>query len=310
MPWKIEEVYTAEKIWYNLRMKTKRKHRNGIKPLYIVIALAVLLLAIYAVAHKRHCESEIVNDPHYGMVEVFNGEGYVWVVPEEDVPKNTLVKEDFVADPEGEPSYVGGEYRTSRGIDVSAYQGDIDWQAVYDDGVRFAIIRAGGRYYGSGELYSDDKFIENVERAQAAGLQTGVYFFSQAISAEEAREEARYVLELIGSRQLQLPVFFDWEQVEDTNVRTEGLSGETLTDCAVAFCEEIKSAGYDAGVYVYNATGYYGYDLSRLTDYMFWCASVGNYPYFYYAHTVWQYSFSGSVAGIGGECDMNMMFIK
>ena len=276
----------------------------------MIIALAVLLLAVYAVVQHLSRRAEIGNDPHYGMVEVFNGESYVWIVPEEDVPKNTIEKDDFATDPEGNLTYVGGEYKASRGVDVSQFQGDIDWQAVYDSGVRFALLRVGGRYYGSGELYSDDKFLENLEGARSAGLQVGAYFFSQAISTGEAREEARYALELIGDRELDLPVFFDWERVADTDARTHELDNETLTECAVSFCGEIKSAGFEPGVYVYNDTGYYGYDLSRLQDYMLWCAGVGSYPYFYYAHTVWQYSFRGAVPGINGECDLNMMFIK
>ena len=291
-------------------MKTKRRPKKGISPLYIIIAIAALLLTVYAVVQHFNRRAEIENDPHYGMVEVFNGESYVWVVPEEDVPKNTLKKDDFATDPDGNITYVGGEYKASRGVDVSEYQGDIDWQAVYDSGVRFALLRAGGRYYGSGELYSDDKFLENLEGARSAGLQVGAYFFSQAISAAEAREEARYVLQLIGERELDLPVFFDWERVEDANARTNALDNETLTECAVTFCEEIKTAGFEPGVYVYNGTGYYGYDLSCLQDYMLWCASVGSYPYFYYAHTVWQYSFRGAVPGINVECDLNMMFTK
>ena len=291
-------------------MKTKRRPKKGISPLYIIIAIAALLLTVYAVVQHFNRRAEIENDPHYGMVEVFNGESYVWVVPEEDVPKNTLKKNDFATDPDGNITYVGGEYKASRGVDVSEYQGDIDWQAVYDSGVRFALLRAGGRYYGSGELYSDDKFLENLEGARSAGLQVGAYFFSQAISAAEAREEARYVLQLIGERELDLPVFFDWERVEDANARTNALDNETLTECAVTFCEEIKTAGFEPGVYVYNGTGYYGYDLSCLQDYMLWCASVGSYPYFYYAHTVWQYSFRGAVPGINVECDLNMMFTK
>ena len=105
-------------------------------------------------------------------------------------------------------------------------------------------------------------------------------------------------------------MFFDWERVVDSDARTHTLDNETLTECAVAFCEEMKAAGFGPGVYVYNDTGYHGYDLSRLQDYMLWCAGVGSYPYFYYAHTVWQYSFRGSVPGINGDCDLNMMFEK
>ena len=159
-------------------------------------------------------------------------------------------------------------------------------------------------------MYTDDNFAANLEGAKKAGLKVGVYFFSQAISTEEAREEARYTLELIGDTQLDLPVFCDWERVADTEARTNGLDGATMTDCAAAFCKTIELAGYAAGVYVYPDTGYYGYELARLTDYTFWCTSLGNHPFFYYAHTLWQYSFDGKVPGIDHKCDMNMMFYK
>ncbi len=289
--------------------KTKRKNesRTGIRPVFAVLLIAAALLAVYALVQSRRT-AETEADPHYGMVEVFNGDDYVWIVPQDGVPLNDMEKDDFVTDPEGNLSYTGGEYRASRGVDVSSYQGDIDWQQVYDSGVRFAIIRAGGMYYGSGELYSDDYFIKNIDEAKAAGLRVGAYFFSQAITAAEAEAEARFVLELLDGRALDLPLFFDWERISGDTARTDGLDNETLTACALAFCRTVEAADYEAGVYIYNDTGYYGYDLAQLGDYTFWCAGVGSYPYFYYAHKIWQYSFRGSVPGINADCDLNMMF--
>lgn len=274
--------------------------------LLIIVALA---LAVYAVVQFSQ-QRKIMNDPHYGMVQVYNGEDYVWIVPQEGVEKNALAKDDFVTDADGNLTYVGSEYTASRGVDVSSYQGEIDWQQVYESGVRFAIIRAGGTYYGSGELYEDDNLIKNIEGAKSAGLRVGVYFFSQAISEDEARREAKFVAQLLDGRELDLPVFFDWERIGNDEARTDDVENETLTSCAVAFCEEIKSAGYEAGVYVYNSTGYYGYDLKRLQDYTIWGVGIGSYPCFYYAHEVWQYSFSGSVPGIDADCDLDMMFEK
>lgn len=289
--------------------KTKRKNRSraGISPLLAVILIAALLLGVYALVQSRR-EAESETDPHYGMVEVFNGEDYVWIVPQEGVPLNDISKDDFASDQSGNLTYTGGEYKASRGVDVSSYQGEIDWQQVYDSGVRFAIIRAGGMYYGSGELYSDDYFIKNLEGAKAAGLRVGAYFFSQAITADEAVSEANFVLEFLDGRELDLPLFFDWERISGDTARTDGLDNETLTACALAFCRTVEAAGVDAGVYIYNDTGYYGYDLAQLTDYTFWCAGIGSYPYFYYAHSLWQYSFTGSVPGINADCDLNMLF--
>ena len=157
--------------------------------MYIVILIAALLLAAYAVVQLRQRAGREA-DPHYGMVEVFNGESYVWITPQEGVALNDLDKEEFITDPNGNLTYTGREYKASRGVDVSSYQGDIDWQQVYDSGVRFAVVRAGGMYYGSGELYTDDNFIKNIEGARAAGLRVGAYFFSQAITVDEAKAEA------------------------------------------------------------------------------------------------------------------------
>lgn len=274
-----------------------------------MILIAALLLAGYALVQSRR-QAAREADPYYGMVEVFNGDDYVWITPQDGVALNDLDKSEFINDASGNLTYTGREYKASRGVDVSSYQGDIDWQQVYDSGVRFAIVRAGGMYYGSGELYTDDNFIKNIEGAKAAGLRVGAYFFSQAISEDEAEAEAKFVLDLLGDRKLDLPVFFDWERISGDTARTDGLDNETLTACAVRFCQTIESAGFDAGVYIYNDTGYYGYDLAQLEDYTFWCVGISTYPCFYYAHEFWQYSFKGTVPGINADCDLNMMFEK
>lgn len=274
-----------------------------------MILIAALLLAGYALVQSRR-QAARETDPYYGMVEVFNGDDYVWITPQDGVALNDLDKSEFINDASGNLTYTGREYKASRGVDVSSYQGDIDWQQVYDSGVRFAIVRAGGMYYGSGELYTDDNFIKNIEGAKAAGLRVGAYFFSQAISEDEAEAEAKFVLDLLGDRKLDLPVFFDWERISGDTARTDGLDNETLTACAVRFCQTIESAGFNAGVYIYNDTGYYGYDLAQLENYTFWCVGISTYPCFYYAHEFWQYSFKGTVPGINADCDLNMMFEK
>lgn len=161
--------------------KRKTKKRGGIRPVFIVILIAALLLACYAAVQLRR-QAAREADPYYGMVEVFNGDDYVWITPQDGVALNDLDKREFINDASGNLTYTGREYKASRGVDVSSYQGDIDWQQVYDSGVRFAIVRVGGMYYGSGELYTDDNFIKNIEGAKAAGLRVGAYFFSQAIS--------------------------------------------------------------------------------------------------------------------------------
>ena len=273
------------------------------------LCLAALLCLTACGGTARESEP---NDPHAGQVEVFNGSREVWITPQEGVPVNTLKSDDFTVDETGRPVYIGDEYEAVYGIDVSYCQQDVDWQQVKDSGIDFAILRIGARGYGkeTGNIIEDDYFEANYAAAKAAGVKLGVNFFSQAISEEEAVEEADFVLSMLQGKDLQLPVYFDWEHISYDEARTNDINGETITDACIAFCERIKEGGFEPGVYMYAGMAYYEYDLSRLTDYDFWCASIGDYPYFYYAHTVWQYSFTGLVPGIATDCDLNIMFIK
>ena len=138
-----------------------------------------------------------------------------------------------------------------------------------------------------------------------------MYFFSQAISVQEAIEEAEFVLERIKDYNITLPVVYDWEKINgETAARTDNLDFSILNDCAVAFCDTMKNAGYAPAIYFNRHLGYYGYDLSRMTDYDFWFALPESpFPNFYYAVDMWQYSFTEQVPGIAEPTDMNLMFI-
>jgi len=249
-------------------------------------------------------------DPHAGMVAVSDGAGGVmWVPLYEQLPKNELSAGDFF-EQDGILRYAGAECTALWGVDVSYYQGEIDWQAAADFGVEFAIIRLGYRGYSQGSLFEDERFRENMEGAAAAGIPTGVYFFSQAVSPEEAREEADYVLERLAGYTVSLPVIFDWENIGGGSAaRTDGVDGETVTECALAFCERVRAHGYDSGVYFYRRLGYYEYDLERLSGLTLWVSAPGAVPDFYYRHALWQYSFSGRVDGIDADTDLNLYFL-
>ena len=255
----------------------------------------------------------VTADPYAGMVQVESGYGTkMWVKKYDDVPVNPL--RDW--DGEGEGVIVGEDgarFVRRTGVDVSEHQREIDWAALSRAGqVEFAIIRAGYRGYGAaGRLVEDAFFRRNLAGAQEAGLDVGVYFFSQATSVEEAAEEAEFVLGLLADappETLELPVFFDWEYIEMDEARTDDMANELITDCAIAFCDRLRAAGYDAGMYGYRALAYFGYDLSRITDYPFWVAAVGRRPDYYYAFAVWQYSVEGDVAGISGPVDLDAIF--
>ncbi|MDY3015200.1 MAG: GH25 family lysozyme [Evtepia sp.] len=209
----------------------------------------------------------------------------------------------------GVVTYESKQYTSQFGIDVSRYQGNIDWKQVKQAGVDFAIIRLGYRGYGSGALVMDPYFEKNITEARQAGIKVGVYFFSQAITAEEGAEEARYALDALKGRKLDYPIVFDWEPYDSSlNPRTEGLSDEILTQCAVAFCETVKEAGYQPMVYSNLSYFYLHFDLSKLTEYPFWLAQYNEKPSFYYHFDIWQYG-ELPVPGIQGNVDMNVQLV-
>lgn len=194
------------------------------------------------------------------------------------------------------------------GIDVSRYQGDIDWEQVKAAGVEFAMIRVGFRGYGeSGKLVEDAKAKQNYENATAAGVKVGVYFFSQAISVDEAEEEANYLLELINGWQLDMPVAYDWECLA-ADYRTVGVDPQTVTDCAKAFCEVIGAEGYDTMIYFNPSQSRDMMYLEELVDYGFWLAMYSDQMTYEYKVDMWQYTKEGKVPGIKGNVDINLYF--
>ncbi|MBE6993116.1 MAG: hypothetical protein E7423_00515 [Ruminococcaceae bacterium] len=203
-----------------------------------------------------------------------------------------------------------GGKRTWTGVDVSHHQGDIDWQKVRNAGVDFAMIRVGGRGYGSaGVMYDDQTFTQNIRGALNAGLKVGVYYFSQATSVGEAREEARYVLDKIRGYDVTYPVVFDWEFLGGKTQRTYSTPTSVICDAANAFCSMIEEAGYTPMIYFNTYCGYLKYDLSKVNRYDFWYAQYTDVPTFYYDFQMWQYTSKGRVPGISGNVDLDISFV-
>ena len=222
----------------------------------------------------------------------------------------------------GRLTYIGGDFDTRFGIDVSAYQNrasgeskTIDWDAVRDDGVEFVMVRVGYRGTGqAGTLNQDEFYARNIDGAMAAGLETGVYFFAQAITVEEAIEEADFVIELLKDHKINGPVAYDWE-MHDSSYRVYGTPPEMATACAIAFCERIKEAGYTPMIYAGQYVSYIKYDQGAIAPYLSWYpeykseSSEKQYPTFYYQMDYWQFSSNCYVNGIGGRVDGNLQFI-
>ena len=261
---------------------------------------AAMLLALAACGEPEP-------DPHEGMAYVNTGANWEWIYPAEGVAVSDFTQDDFTTNADGLPEYTGDAYDTRLGVDVSFYQGEIDWEAVAADGVEFAMIRCGYRGSESGTIVVDEQFENNINGALAAGLDVGVYFFSQSTGAIEAAEEANFVLDLISGYDITMPVAFDWEPLEGS--RAEDIDRSELTASAVVFCEMVKDAGYTPCVYLYRYTGYYEYMMERLADYELWVGALGSSPDFYYRHMLWQFSMTGRVEGIDADVDLDYQFI-
>lgn len=227
-------------------------------------------------------------------------------------PAPTLVPNPYGAGDFGERdgflSCLSGAYRL--GVDVSSHQGQIDWAQVRAAGVEFAIIRLGFRGYGNGELKIDQRALENLKNAKAAGLDVGAYFFSQAISPEEAVEEARFALEILNGMALDLPIAYDWEYISDT-ARTANVDSATLNACAVAFCETVAAAGYQPMTYFNPDLALRMLDILALQQkgYPFWLAAYTQEMTYPYRVDFWQYTGSGTVAGIQTIVDVNLQLL-
>ncbi len=276
-------------------MTGKAKNKKRIWLCVLLAGLLVLLLALAVVLSLSGSEGEPPEKPTTEPT-------VPTTLP--PPPENTLGPEDFVYD---------GGYLTCTaapsilGIDVSSFQGNVDWETVREAGVSFVMIRVGGRGYGEeGGLYSDKLAQVNYQGAKAAGLDVGAYFFSQAISVAEAKEEALYTLQAIEGWELDMPVVFDWERMDAG--RTAFADPRTVTDCMVAFCEEIETAGYRPMVYFNPDHSDSMFYIEEVTDYDFWLAMYTDWMTYPYQVDMWQYTKSGTVAGIQGQVDINLYF--
>ena len=220
--------------------------------------------------------------------------------------KNHLGPEDFTYNEKGfltctaQPSMLG--------IDVSTYQKEVDWEQVRAAGVEFVMLRAGLRGYGRAGVMEEDAMVRtHYAGATAAGLKVGFYFFSQATTPAEALEEAELTLSIIGDWQVDMPIVYDWEYVEQG--RAANLTPRQVTDCTIAFCQRIREAGFDAMIYFNADQSRDNMLLEELTDYPFWLAMYnGGEMNYEYRIDMWQYTETGSVPGIPGSVDINLYF--
>ncbi|MCD8327324.1 MAG: glycoside hydrolase family 25 protein [Lachnospiraceae bacterium] len=234
----------------------------------------------------------------------------VFVPVSDSVAKSTFSQDNLQVLETGEFQYVeNGEVTSNKGIDVSRFQEEIDWEQVAADGVEYAFIRVGIRGYGSGALVEDEAYETNVEGASAQGISVGVYFYSQAITEEEAIEEADFVLEAVSRYDcITLPIVMDVEKVGVEGARADSLTQEERTAICIAFCERIAEAGYTPMIYGNVETFTLLLDIEQVAQYDRWIAYCDEILCFPYEFSIWQYTHDGTVAGIEGSTDLNLSF--
>lgn len=302
------------------RISAPRRRRRRLLPILLLIAAVLVvggLLTAVVLSLRGGTRTQTASpDPHEGQVYITDGSDMVWMTPYEGIPVSGLSADEFRRDTNDDGTdaerirYLGTDYATRWGVDVSNHQGAIDWAALKKQGIDFAYLRIGLRGYGeAGTLYPDRSFDSYYEGARAAGIDVGAYFFSQATTVREAADEALYALRLLRGRTLDLPLYYDWEPVLQEDSRTLDNSQLQLTAQARAFCGILRRAGYDAGVYMNRQQGYYRYSLPCLTDCKLWIADPGGYPDFYYRFDVWQYAHEARLDGMNEIVDLNLEFV-
>ena len=274
-----------------------RQNIVGILSVVAVAIVAVVLLTVVGgmdgTSSQKGNESLAVNDTAYSYTSP-----YTWTNLDRTDNRFRYV--------------VNGKVKSRLGIDVSENQQYIDWDAVAGDGIDFAMIRVGYRGATEGDLYLDDYFDVNMEGARQADIDRGVYFFSQAVSVEEAVEEAEFVLEHLNGAKLQYPVAYDSElvRVGDASPRTADLTRDQMAAIAKAFCDRIERAGYKSMVYG-NASDLTRYGRAFLNGRQLWWAEYNTpVPSARIDLTMWQYSNGGTVDGISTSVDMNIDLSK
>ncbi len=197
------------------------------------------------------------------------------------------------------------------GVDLSKQNGDVNFNSMKAAGVDYVMIRLGGRGYSTGQISLDENFKKNIEGAAAAGLDIGVYFYSQAISQEEAIQEVNFVIQNLEpySANVKYPIAFDMEFVANDTARIDSLTKDEKTNIATSFLESVKAAGYVPMIYGDKEWLIKEIDLARLQSYDVWLVQEQELPDYPYQFTMWQYSTEGVVNGVSGDANLNISFV-
>lgn len=272
--------------------------------------------------YPKEEESEIVSevvseepsedDPSEGgtktLVEFADG-SESWFSISKYLPQNEYDNAGFVLGNNRMAYYVDGKKASYAGIDISKYQGYVDFNDVKKDGIDFVIIKMGSRGYSTGQITLDDYYMDNIKRATDAGLEVGVSFSSQAITIEEAKEEAAFVLEYLTDYEISYPVVFVMEHITNDTARIDALTKEEKTQITQAFLEDIEAAGYNTMIYGDKEWLFTDINYAALSKYDIWLSQEKDLPDYPYRFYMWQYSQKGTVDGVSGQVPLTISFI-
>lgn len=228
----------------------------------------------------------------------------------ESLPKNDYDLANNLLNENGTLSYRDNKREAVKGADLSKYNGSVDFAKLKDAGIGFVMLRLGSRGYGTGKIDLDEKFVEYAQNAQLAGIQTGAYFYSQAVNEAEAIEEANYIVGAVSNFNMKYPIAIDIEKVSGDEARTDKLTSKERTAVVKAFCDAVKGYGYKPIIYASKEMLISSLELEELSDYDVWLSDYDTPTDYPYRFTMWQYSKTGRVDGITGDIDLDLCFIN
>lgn len=253
-------------------------------------------------------ENDPATDGKHTMIEYPDGKEE-WVLISPYLPKHEYDFTNLVCQSDHMKYYRDGKQISYMGVDISKYQDYVDFVKVKKAGIDFVMLRVGARGYSSGQLVIDDYFLDNIKRATDAGLKIGVYFFSQAITEEEAIEEANLVLQSVQDYEISYPIAFDMEYIDNDTARIEVLSKAEKTAITKKFLDTVSAAGYIPMLYGDKEWLMKQIDLSKMTAYDVWLSQQKDIPDYPYRFSMWQYNTVASVEGIAGYVNLDVSFI-
>lgn len=291
-------------------MDTIQKRNIFLAATLLLVAIIVVVSAVILARGPRESSVEIISRNQDGTLNVNDLNDGQMTIPYYDIPTNSYHPDDFRDEGNGVITYEGGESHV--GINVNLKTGEIDWAQVAESGVDFAMIRVGYRGNENGNIVLDSNFQTNMTGAIEANIPVGVYFYSKAVTNDEASEEASFVLEQVRGYNITYPIAFFWEydttdngSVDQTS-RTVQCNGDQVTGFIDTFCDKVELAGFTASYYATKSMAYEKLDLSKLSNYDLWYAEYRSKPSFHYDYGMWQYTQEGNVPGISGTVPITL----